>query len=180
MTMRASQNPFRTQRLHGLSYLLHECSWDQLLQRCAVAEFRGAIVGRHGSGKTTLMSDLARRLRDAGETVTELFTNADTRLTLPSGWDTADVRSIVIADGYDSLHPIHRFRMLRKYRRLIITAHARCALPTLYTCEARPEVLAWVATELTGTVMPVEAAEGLLAMYEFNMRDAIRHLYDVS
>src|SRR4051812_12242240 len=118
--MRASQNPFRTQRLHTLNYQVHDCSWNELLQRFSESEFRGAIVGRHGSGKTTLTLELARRLRDAGETVSELFTNADTGHRLPDGWDSAAVDSIVCADGYDSLHPFHRLWLLRKYRRLIV------------------------------------------------------------
>jgi hypothetical protein len=137
-------------------------------------------MGAHGSGKTTLLLELARQLRAAGHSVTELFTNDDAGRSLPKQWAVADSDAIVLADGYDSLNAVGRFRMRRMYSRLIVTSHETCSLPTLHVCEARDEVLRWVVRELTGHAMEQRTAERLLNAHHRNMREAIRALYDLA
>ena len=178
MTSSASQNPFRVDRVHNLPYQLHGTNWNELIDRCAGMKYRGAIIGAHGSGKTTLLIELGRHLRLAGYLVTELFTNAEAGFALPRSWRDADRDSIVMADGYDLLNAANRLWLRRRYSRLIVTSHASCALPTLYKCEARAEVLAWAVSELAGTVIQNETADALLRSHGGNMRDALRYLYD--
>jgi ABC-type glutathione transport system ATPase component len=178
MSVRASQNPFRVEQVHKLPYQLQGLAWDELLDRCALANYRGAIVGAHGAGKTTLIIELARRLRNAGQEVTELFTNSDAGFALPLAWRNADCNSIVMGDGYDSLNIANRLWIRRRYTRLIVTSHTRCALPTLHICEARADVLAWAANELSGQQVSHDAADALLIAHNRNMRDVLRTLYD--
>jgi hypothetical protein len=174
----ASQNPFRVERVHRLPYQLQGVTWNELLDRCANADYRGAIVGAHGAGKTTLLIELGRRLRAIGHQVTELFTNSEFGSHLPQEWRDADPDSIVLADGYDSPGTINRLWLRRRYPRLIVTSHAACALPTLYQCRTRPDVLAWIVGELSGESMDSETADALLHSHCGNMRDALRELYD--
>ena len=117
-------------------------------------------------------------MRDAGQQVTELFTNSDAGFALPPIWRNADRNAIVMADGYDSLNIANRLWVRRRYPRLIVTSHTRCALATLHTCEARVDVLAWAMNALTGQAVSHDAADALLSAHSRNMRNVLRSLYD--
>ena len=70
--MRARDNPFRTDRVLSVRYRLAEGTLCGLLDRFEAMGRRAAIVGPKGHGKTTLLEDLAPRLRDRGFAVREL------------------------------------------------------------------------------------------------------------
>lgn len=178
MTATAAHNPFRVRCVEALGYLPQGETWDTFLARCAAMKFRGAVVGPHGSGKTTLLCDLAHRLRDRGERVTALFTNRDVGSRLPAAWRGVDDTTIVLADGYDTLNPLARAWLRRRTRRLIVTAHRACTLPTLVRTEAQPEVLCQLVAALRDDLMPIAEATRRLRDHGGNMREAFRALYD--
>src|SRR5262245_2457 len=73
--MLARDNPFRSERLHALGYLsvddrgiCRSPDLQDLVQR-VLALRRCAVVGPHGSGKTTLVLGLAAALRASGREV---------------------------------------------------------------------------------------------------------------
>src|SRR5262249_16810477 len=160
----------------GLPCQLRGTSWSELLSRCADADYRGAILGAHGAGKTTFLIELGRRLRDSGLKVKELFTNSEFGSHLPAEWHDADPASIILADGYNSLSTMNRLWVRRRYPRLIVTSHTPCVLPTLYECRALPDVLAWIVNELSGESMDRETADALLRSHSGNMRSVLRDL----
>ncbi|MFC1760733.1 hypothetical protein ACFL6U_01475 [Planctomycetota bacterium] len=60
--LRAKDNPFAIDRVHQIRYDPPGTSWDNLLGHLAGMQYRGAIVGACGSGKTTLSEDLQTHL----------------------------------------------------------------------------------------------------------------------
>ena len=65
-------NPFSSERIRpgALTYLTGEGeSVDDLIDRLEGTGFRGQIVGPHGTGKSTLLADLAAELARRGKVV---------------------------------------------------------------------------------------------------------------
>lgn len=69
--------------------------WQELLARLELGGRRGAIVGPRGSGKPTLLEDLAGRPELRGWRIHLLRFNADQRrLALRSRWDAGRLRDV--------------------------------------------------------------------------------------
>jgi hypothetical protein len=64
--MRARDNPFRTERMLEVRYRLEGIGWEELLRRFEKLGYRAALIGPHGSGKTTLIESLEPRLNALG------------------------------------------------------------------------------------------------------------------
>lgn len=97
----------------------------------------GQIVGPHGSGKSTLVCWLGRRLQECGTSVqtVSLGPTASDHVRALRALDEWEPGTQVFADGYDGL-PWWRRRWLRhRCRRagagLIVTTHRTMGLPTL-------------------------------------------------
>lgn len=182
----AHRNPFRVERLHTLPFEPQGTTWHDLMRRLAHLNYRAAIVGPHGSGKTTLLAQLAPRLAALGYTPRELFRNSEGGRAMPPHWcDTLrDLRptDILLADGYGHLGPLSRLRLREHARKhaagLIVTAHRRCALPTLIWTRTDPSLLARLVSHLHGD-LDASLIASLHARHRGNLRDALRELYDL-
>lgn len=194
----ASRNPFRTRRLEQLPFRSPRdggpFDWPAFL-----AEFqspgmreRGSVVGPHGSGKTTFLVELKRRLEDQGRDVVMLFTNRESGGRIPSSWvrqlrNTAE-QTLVIADGYDAVAAISRFRLRRLLRPrggLLVTAHRRCALPTVLETRTSPALMKALVSELhdasAESAPPTgELLEQLFGKCNGDLREVFRNLYCLS
>lgn len=184
--MKARDNPYRVERLHQLRFRFTAGDLGTLLRRFRELNQRGAIVGPHGAGKTTLVAELARELRAAGGEVLELRLNEANRpehrqLVADVSREMTTER-ILILDGAEQLGSLRWRSFLRESRHfggLLITAHAAGRLPTLYECRPGLELLRSLTAELAG-----EAAPGKLDLRQLyqrhggNLRDCLRELYD--
>ncbi len=191
----ASCNPLRTRRLEQLAFRLPQDAtpfdWPPFLShlQSTKARCRGAIVGPHGSGKTTFLVELKQRLEAQGKEVVLLYTNRNGGRRMPADWITALRRSneqtLVIADGYDTISALARWQLRRIYRPragLIVTAHRRCALPTLLETHTSQCLLAALVDELfkDTPVMPRPSDATLQHLYQTcrgNLREVFRRLY---
>lgn len=185
--MLARENPLTVQRVRRLRYRLTGASWEEMLQRLHALDYRAAIVGAHGHGKTTLMEDLGQRLAAEGWEVRSL------RLQRGQGWLTAEQRRSLVdgagrramwfVDGIDELSALERWRLLRERRAggMVIAVHREGLLPTLWRCETSPRLLEALLSELGvgGEHRPGPSAERLFAEHDGNLREALRALYDV-
>src|SRR5579872_7088573 len=63
--MRARDNPFRSEQIENLGYRLEGTTWMELLARCERLGYRCAVVGPYGSGKTTFLEELEKKLQGA-------------------------------------------------------------------------------------------------------------------
>ncbi|MBI5385572.1 MAG: hypothetical protein HZA90_12910 [Verrucomicrobia bacterium] len=185
--MRACDNPFSTDRVQGVRYRPVGATWKDLLSRLDALDFRAAIVGPKGTGKTTLLEDLAPRLRSLGFTPKPLRLDEEHRVFpdgfLPNFFADLGSRDIILLDGAEQLPRWHwwRFRRWsREGRGLIVTAHRPGLLPVLIECRTTPELLDGVLTELLGEVGPElrERGRRLFQQHRGNLREVLRSLYD--
>src|SRR5687768_9283988 len=84
-TMRARDNPFSTDRVLKIRYRPRGWTWDGLLARLASLDYRAAIVGPEGRGKTTLLQDLEPHLTARGFGVKHLRLTRE-RPSFPRQW----------------------------------------------------------------------------------------------
>ncbi len=186
--MRARDNPFRMERVLAWRYRLPQTtSWPDLLERLRALRFRGAIVGPHGCGKTTLLEDLCARLQDAGQCVHGQRINAESASrsgTLLAGMQrTVPREAVVVIDGAEQIgwlqwkRLIHRARL---WRGLIITTHQEGRLPTLFHCQPRFDILEAMVRDLAPG-LPETLTRRLPELYQEhqgNLRICLRALYD--
>jgi hypothetical protein len=175
-------NPFAVQRVLEIRYRFPAgLTWENLLDRLAALNWRAAIMGPHGHGKTTLLEDLAPRLETRGFRVQTIsLRESHPRLDRKDRIVLRDLgpQDILFLDGAEQLGWLS-WRLLRLRTRraggLVITSHRLGLLPTLFECKTTPELLAGIVGELAGAEVD---AEELYARHGGNVRDALRELYD--
>jgi hypothetical protein len=149
-------------------------------------DYRCAIVGPEGRGKTTLLEDVGVRLRsERGLCVKWLrLTRAEPafdRRWLRTFFAGVTRRDVLLFDGAEQMGRLAWWAFLRKARRargLVITSHRPGLLPTLVECETSPELLEAIVRELVGDTERLPVRE-LFNRYDGNVREALRHLYDL-
>jgi hypothetical protein len=186
--MRARENPFRTQRILEWRYRLPETtSWPALLDRLGTMRFRGAIVGPHGCGKTTLLEDLCVQLEADGHRVDGLRINSESA----GRWERplaclercAVAETIVVIDGAEQIGWWRWQRVLLRshlWRGLIITTHRAGRLPLLFECQPQFEMLRDMVRHLAPH-LPETLTSRLPELYrehQGNLRLCLRSLYD--
>lgn len=185
----ARENPFRVSRLQELPFHLYEMDWPDLMGRLETLNYRAAIVGPHGSGKTTLMERIGQRLQEKGFSVVPLFMNNDDGSRLPAKWRDAIMscssEEIILADGYDHLSLVGRSFVRRHSRKacgLIVTSHKRSVLMTLIRTRTTWQLLENLVEHLlkdSGWEFPSRSCiQDLFRRHRGNLREALRELYD--
>lgn len=184
--LRAKDNPFAVDRVLQVRYEPPQETWNDLLARLAAMHYRGAIVGPCGSGKTTLCEDLYERLQAQGLGVRSLFITLDIH---PSWRDITqtlrDPFDVLLVDGADHLSWWTWQRLKRRLwaakRGLVVTTHRPGLLPTWHTCQTSPGLLQQIVKKLTPEhALPHPVIEELYQHHQGNIRNALRHLYDLA
>jgi len=188
-TLKACDNPFRTERILQMRYRLEGITWPELLARCEGLRYRAALIGPHGSGKTTLLEDMEPRFRERGFGTRLIRLDAEHPAFGPGYVDALaaglTAKDIILFDGAEQMNPLawrwFDWRM-RHTGGLIITAHRAGQLPTLWECRTSPALLAGIA----GALLEVERAtlhrqaEALFQKHRGNLRDALWEWYDLA
>lgn len=183
-------NPFRAQRLDRVPYRLQRGTWAQLEARLARLRCRAAIVGPHGSGKTTMLDALQTRLATRGLHIVRADLRCDeahpTRDDIDALTKPLSINDVLMYDGADHLS-VWRWRQLRRATRhcggLIVTSHARRLLPILARTHTTPSLLRELVSELLdGDARPdiTSRCETLFAEHRGNLRDALRACYHLA
>jgi hypothetical protein len=186
----AHENPFRSERLHALRFVdvSHRARLDvRALVDRALALRRCAVIGPHGSGKTTLMLALAAELRVREIPVRYVhLSREDGRLS--TAWrQFLRVRpgphEAVLLDGGGDLR-WHAFLQVafacRHARAFIITAHHLGRLRALARTRTDVALLDSLLADLLGTVdsqLQAQAHRAFTA-HRGNLREVFRDLYD--
>jgi hypothetical protein len=163
-----------------------------LVERLRAMDWRGQIVGGHGTGKSTLLAALLPELRRVGRQPL-LVTLHGGRRTMPSeAWATLRQTERsggtvqVIVDSYEQLPLLHRFRLRGRCwwrgHGLLVTTHMNVGLPELFRTEVTRELAGRVLEHLLAgaeqLVSEAELSERLRA-HGGNLRQALFDLYDV-
>ena len=185
----ARNNPFAVRYVEAIPFRFPEGDWDSAWDRLKVMNFRAAIVGQQGTGKSALMRQLHERWqaryrkehecelclvsRQAAERQTQfaMLTHA-----------TLDGTALLI-DGWERFHWWHRWQLLRATRGgtgLVVALHRRNWLPVWVHCTSSESLLDYVLSHL-----PIDVDERLqerarewLHQHRGNLRDTLRSLYD--
>ena len=178
----AHENPFRTSRLLALPVHWGDTPPEAILARWHAAGRRGALVGPHGTGKTTRLRALATLLAAEGWRVLWLQWHDD-GTTTPADWRAtlraADSHTVVCLDGSENLGPLRTYSLHRYARRaggILATRHRRSLpLPTLAIYAPDPVLFAAHAALLAPS--SASAARHAFASARGNAHEAFRHLY---
>jgi hypothetical protein len=186
-------NPFATRYIRPgeLPYIYPErLSAAALVEQLQGNNWRGQIIGPHGSGKSTLVADLTPALEDAGRVVVYRQvkpTDADERgqdyLELVA---TASGQTMLIIDGYEQLSWWTRRRIESgsggQGCGLLITAHRDMGLPALLQLQPSLETAEQVVQQLLPPGDRTITRGDILAAWNAsgeNIREMLFKLFDV-
>jgi hypothetical protein len=160
---------------------------EQLVARLATANWRGEIIGPHGSGKSTLVETLKPLLAAAGCSVA-VISLRDGQRRLPANFvrkSLASARPLIVIDGYEQFswpsRQLLRWCCHRASAGLLVTSHTSTGLPLLYrTQPSLPLVEQLVSTLTVRTASPLTAADVAAshACHGSNLRELLFALYD--
>jgi hypothetical protein len=157
-----------------------------LVGRLREASWRGEIVGRHGSGKSTLVSTLVPLLQRAGRRVQTYRLYANEPASPPLGKPDWSPRSLIVIDGFEQLGPLARLRWRRLTRRrqtgLLVTSHRHVGLPRIWTTGTSLELAERLVHRLlddfpSNLIRPVDV-QVEFARHRGNLREMLFGLYD--
>ena len=171
----ARENPFAVSRLHALRFRGPRI--EDLVLRFDQLGGRAALVGPHGSGKTTLALELVRALEERGRTVHSLRIT-ESAPELPPLPERIEAHHVVCLDGAGHVGWFAWRRFLRSVgdADVLVTQHAPGRLPTLHRHETSSELLEELVRELD-PANTIDSHE-LFERHRGNVRDALFELYD--
>lgn len=144
-----------------------------------------AIVGPHGTGKTTLLAALATELDAAGRPIVlrRLRRRGDA-LAVFRGILRARRNTTFLLDGWERVGPLAArwIRLVARLRgcRVVVTSHRPAGMPTAVATSGTLPLLAAIVARLpdhADLIMPADLAE-VFARHRGNLRDALAELYD--
>ncbi len=181
--MKARDNPFGSRQIERLGFRFPTGDgWPGLLDRLEKAGWRGAIVGPHGTGKTTLLEQLtphlvARGFRPRLLTLRAKSVAGDKQTVLAAAALRAP--DFLLLDGAEQLSAREWTtldRAMHAAAGCVITLHRPARLPAVLETTSSPALLEDLTRELSGSC---EAnAHRLFTQHEGNIRDCLRELYD--
>jgi hypothetical protein len=185
--MKAGDNPFAPERTEKLAYRLPGgVTWPALLERLKAQEYCGSIVGRHGTGKSTLLEQFIPHLKELGfePQLVRLSTESSMREkeALPAVLRRFTKPSFILLDGAEQLSTRHWLPVRSAASTaagFLVTVHRVSRLPTLVECDTNPALLADLVQELGGEPLPPEQATELMNRHFGNIRACLRELYEL-
>lgn len=146
---------------------------------------RVAIVGPHGTGKSTLLAGLAGRLTAAGRGVELLRVHRRRDLfRLLAALRRGPADAVLLVDGWEKLGrpgaALAAAAARLAGRRLVVTSHAATWFPVAWSTGGTLPLLTAIVARLpahTVVITPADLAESF-ALSGGNLRDALGDLYD--
>ena len=181
--IKARDNPFATGRVERLLAFdpgLVGTTWEAIEARWRELGHRACVVGHHGSGKTTFLDAIGRRMARERRVVRLFFNRSHSRL------DEADRRrldplgnAVLLVDG-DGHLPARERRELHRAAEdaagLICARHRRLGLPVLLRLRADLELARRLAARLVDHEPPALARR--LRRCRHNLRELWMECYD--
>lgn len=153
--MNARDNPFAGENISAIEFrFANEQQRVEFLQRLEQSNWRGAIVGPQGTGKSTLLAYIAQLAK-------------------------AQQKLVTIIDSAEQI-PYWRWLLTKQTIRgpLIIAVHKAGRLQTLYNTGTSQELLTQFIEELSRKRPHPEFVRDLYTRHGGNIRDALREMYE--
>ena len=188
MYLAAKDNPFTVQLTTSLPYRLIEGNWDLHLRRLRTFNHRASVVGPRGTGKSTLLKDLANKLLENSCRCFELFLPHEKQFhdeMLREARQLSKQGSVILVDGMERLSLPQRLRLLR-CNKIVATSHRPIRFPlfglpiwirTTTNLDILRDILS--SLEIHPREIIIERAEQLFEKYRGNVREVLRELYDL-
>jgi hypothetical protein len=186
-------NPFASRRVRpgAIPFQFpHGVDATALVARLSRLGWRGAIIGPHGTGKSTLLAALSPEFARVGRDV-RLLSLHDAQRRLPQGFLKglpAKSPEIVVVDGYEQLNRWSRWRLDRRCRALgsglLVTAHGPTGLPLLFRTAVDEKLAERIVDHLLGTygncpsVIDRDDVRRAWSKHGGNLRETFFDLYD--
>mgnify|MGYP002623929485 CR=1 FL=1 len=187
-----ASNPFCADRLRpgAIDYIFVDgTNITDLLHKLRESNWRGEIVGPHGTGKSTLIQTLLPKLANEEFNVRLGTFRGGAFHWASEGAATngsTHLREIVVIDGFEQLSPLARWKWkwLTRWRRqgLLVTSHRSVGLPRLLTSNVNCDLARQVVQQIAGEEMAgltADDVDAALDQADGNLRDAMFRLYDV-
>lgn len=179
--MNAANNPFRSGRVTALPYLPQESTWEELIAALEALNWRGAVVGPCGTGKTTLLEELAPQLEERGLKIHFYRLDSSAKRLQSSFWNQNwDPRDALLLDGAEQL-PRWNWQAVKRKTRVcgafVVTSHQEGLLPTWVRSQTSPALLNHLCEQL-GVSLPSSELQELFTREKGNIRLCLMELYD--
>ncbi|HTN76816.1 MAG TPA: hypothetical protein VL096_16270, partial [Pirellulaceae bacterium] len=184
-------NPFATRfvRPGAIEFILPDgVTLDGLVDQLDLSDWRGQILGPHGTGKSTLLHTLQPVLIERRREILWITQNQGERSLAVTAEQAAswNAQTLVIVDGYEQLSWLAKRWLSATCQRsgagLLVTSHTDVGLPTLFTTQASEAL----ACEVVAQILPDDAAEIAVEdvsrcyqQYAGNVRETLFALYDL-
>src|SRR5262249_41677918 len=148
--MKARLNPFTAQRIDALPYRFQKLTEKDVMDRLAALNYRAAITGPMGSGKTKLLEFIESYLRREGLPLRLLFLQRENPALPRDFLAQHGPKMVLLVDGADLLSRMDWIRLrwaARGQSGLIITSHRTGMLPTLVECAGTEPLLREIVQE---------------------------------
>ena len=184
-------NPFSTRfiRPGAIDYVFPAgVTADTLAADLQRHNWRGAIIGPHGSGKSSLLEALRPALERLDRQIEFQQLHGGQRALDWSSLNSPQwtKRTLVIIDGYEQLSLWKRLLLRARCRQrgagLLVTAHQPVRLPTIFTTQPSLELALAIVQRLLpdsdDRITPVDVTEAY-ASKKADLREMLLSLYDV-
>ena len=183
--LKARDNPFYSDRIEDqIEFDPAWCDtrWQDICQRWETLDGRAAIVGPHGSGKTTFLRAFEKRLDTP---VAHFFLNDERPAMDSADWRrlqrSVDANAVIFLDGAERLgwRAWRRFtRALGSSGRALVTQHRKGRWSALVETRSSPQLLAHLIDELSDKRVDPVDIEALFHGHRGNLREALWECYD--
>ena len=191
----ARRNPFAMERIAReipFDPAWCETSWEKILKQLERQNWRGQVVGPHGSGKTTFLDELGPLLEARGFEVVRGFLNEDNRRLSHDTWEPSASQTkkprILLLDGAEQLNAFAWRSFLRRARKafeggIVVTTHQQRSgpIPLLLETRTSPQMLSAfierLAPDFAQQLTPPEIEE-IHHATRGNLREALWRCYD--
>ena len=157
---------------------------ESLVRRLQENGWRGEIVGRHGTGKSTLLAALVPALHDAGRKIL-LVELHDGQRRLPLDLERqcrSEPFNLLIVDGYEQLSRWSRFKLKRLCRRhgwgLLVAVHESVGFAEIHRTCVSEELAAKIVEHLMEERTPPFGRDEISAAFARHRGDVREMLFD--